>query len=299
VEIASAMTALAQRNLLEALVGPVSGDRFDAFVSATLGRRRAIERIFLSISPYPEYLPTAANLAYVRGTRRLAAAFEADLQARRRKPSDDLLSLLMAARYDDGRPMSDGEVLSDALMLALTGYDNVSETLIWTLYLLGENPDADARLAAEARARGDAYVTRVVRESLRIFPPTWMFVRVARVADTLPSGAAIPVGAKVYLSPYVIQRSPRHWPEPDRFAPERFAEAGENGLPRYAYFPFGGGPHVCIGETLAIGQVVTVLGVLARRVRLSLAPGEAVVPEGGLKLRPKGGLRMVVEPRRP
>jgi cytochrome P450 len=136
-----------------------------------------------------------------------------------------------------------------------------------------------------------------VRESLRLFPPTWIFVRIARTDDLLPSGARIPASAKVYLCPYVVHRNPRHWPEPNRFAPDRFADGAGKERPRYAYFPFGGGSHVCIGETLALAQILTVLAAVVSRHRLTLPPTEEVAPEGGLSLCPKGGLRMRVEPR--
>ena len=303
IDLGGAMAALAQRNILEALFGDSSGEGLDRLAAASRARKRAFERHFLSLFPLPQYLPTAANRGYVGATRRLDEAIAAEIAARRAADGEpaDLLATLMRLRFDDGRRMTDREVREEVLMLSLTGYDSVSEALTWTLYLLARAPEVDAAVAEEARttSANGAYATRVVRESLRLFPPTWIFVRLARDEDRLPSGARIPAGAKLYLCPYVVHRDARHWPDPNRFDPERFADAVESGRPRYAYFPFGGGPHVCIGETLALAQIVTVLATVASSHRLTLAPGQRVVPEGGLTLRPRDGLRMRVERRAP
>jgi cytochrome P450 len=294
------MEALAQRNILETLLGPAADGSLDRLAAASRNRKRAFERHFVSLFPVPQLLPSQANRDYLRATRLLRAAVDEEIAARRsagRRP-DDMLSLLMETTFDDGTAMSDREVREEVMMLTLTGYDSVNEALQWTLCLLAQHPEADAALAAEALAGAQtAYATSAIRESLRLFPPTWMVVRCALGEDRLPSGATIPAGAKAYLCPYVVQRNPAYWPEPDRFLPARFADGAANGRPRYAYFPFGGGPHVCIGEMLAMAQIVAVLRTLARRWQLSLPDGVVVVPDGGLTLRPRGGLRMRAELR--
>jgi cytochrome P450 len=301
VEVSAAMTALAQRNILETLFGDSDQPGLDRLAAASRARKRAFERHFLSLFPLPQYLPTAANRDYVGATRRLGDAISREIETRRARNGRpvDLLAMLMDLRFDDGGRLSEPELREEALMISLTGYDSVSEALSWTLYLLARAPEVDAAVAAEARAgvAGNPYATRVVRESLRLFPPTWIFVRLARDEDRLPSGVRLPAGAKVYLCPYVVHRDPRHWPDPERFEPERFADGTDGQRPRYAYFPFGGGPHVCIGEALALAQVVTTLATVAARHRMTLAPGHRVVPEGGLTMRPRDGLRMRVERR--
>jgi cytochrome P450 len=306
VEMHETMTALAQRNILETLLGSASDQRIAALAAASASRRRAFERIFFSLFPLPEYLPSRVNRDHRNATRRLRATIEEEIATRRSapgRPDGDLLSKLLDATYDDGVALSDREVADEVLVISLTGYDSVSEALAWTLYLLARHPEADAALAAEALGNGDGVAarlpcaTRVVKESLRLFPPTWLFVRVSRGDDRLPTGARVAPGTKLYLCPYVVHRNPRYWPEPGRFAPERFAPGVDHGRPRYAYFPFGGGPHVCIGETLALAQIVTVLTGLASRHRLTLSGADEVVPEGGLSLRPRGGLRMRALPR--
>ena len=158
--------------------------------------------------------------------------------------------MMIGTRFDDGSAMSDSEIRSEVHTLALTGYDSVSEALAWTLLLLSRHPDADAAVACEASAGAQAagYIANVVKESLRLFPPTWMFVRIALRGDVLPSGTVIPARARAYLCPYVVHRDARFWPEPDQFDPGRFGDGTGSNRPRYAYFPFGGGSHVCIGK---------------------------------------------------
>jgi cytochrome P450 len=299
VKVHNAMTALAQRNILETLFGSAGEQRLKALAQASAVRREAFEHLFFSLFPLPEYLPVRVNREHWQATRRLRAMIAGEIAARRAapQPEGDLLARLMAATYADGAPLSDREVTDEVLMISLTGYDSVSEALIWTLYLLARHPDVDAKVAADADADRADYSTLVVREALRLFPPTWLFVRVAREDDLLPSGGRIPAESKVYLCPWIVHRNPRYWPEPDRFDPNRFADGAARERPRYAYFPFGGGPHVCIGETLALSQVVAVLAGLTARHRLTLAGSRKVAPEGGLTLRPRGGLILRAETR--
>jgi cytochrome P450 len=289
VDLHAEMVHLARRNILETLLGETSDERLATLADATAARRRAFEALFFSLSPLPEYVPSVVNLRHRRATRALRAAVDAEIRARRARPraQSDLLSLLMDT------PLGDGEVCDEALTISLTGYDSVAEGLAWTFQLLAGHPEVDAAVAVEAAQGGDlSFTTSVVRESLRLFPPTWLFVRVAREADRLPSGAEVPAGAKVYVCPYIVHRSPRYWPEPETFLPERFADDARNGRPKYAYVPFGGGPHVCIGETLAMAQIVTVVAGVAAACRLEPVGSGQVEAEGGLTLRPKGGMAM-------
>ena len=287
VELAPAMRRLAQRNILEVLFGPEPALGVEALGAASAMRRRSIERVLFSVFPVPEYLPSRTSIGYVSATRRLARAIAAEIAARRsgRPAGEDILSQLMALRFEDGSALSDAELRDEALTFSLTGYDSVSEALAWTLHLAARHPWAVER-----------DLTAVVRESLRLYPPTWLFARIALGDDRLPSGALLPAGAKVYLCPWVVHRNPRHWPDPERFDPDRFAPGAGEGRHRYAYFPFGGGSRVCIAETLALAQVVTVVATITATHRLAPA-GAAPAPVGGLTLSPGPGLRVRVELR--
>jgi cytochrome P450 len=300
VQVHAAMTALAQRNILETLLGPIEEPRLAALAAASAARRRAFEGLFFSLLPFPDYVPHARNRRHRAATRSLRAAVAEEIATRRAATErrDDLLSMLMDATYEDGAELTEQELTDEVLTISLTGFDSVSEGLTWTLYLLARHPEVDVAVASEAHGGESDPVrlpvaTSAVKESLRLYPPTWLYVRLAREDDRLPGGVRVPAGAKVYLCPFVVHRDARHWPEPERFNPRRFANGAADGRQRYAYFPFGGGPHVCIGETLAMSQIVTVLAEVTRRWRLELArPGQIVQPEGGLSLRPRSGLWM-------
>ena len=288
VQLPAAMRALAQRNILELLFG-AGTTGLDALSAASAARRRSIERVLFSVFPLPEYVPGPASLGYVRATRRLRATVAAAIAARRAHPGDDIVSQLIEL------DLSDAEVCAEVLTFSLTGYDSVSESLAWTLLLLAERP-----AVADAVSECDEdYATAVVRESLRLYPPTWLFARICLAGDSLPSGAHLPAGGKVYLCPWLVHRNPRLWPEPERFDPSRFESgAREEERPRYSYFPFGGGSHVCIAETLAMAQVVTAVRTIAAAHHLAPA-GPAAAPAGGLTLSPDPRLRVRVEPRVP
>lgn len=296
VDVASALMELSQRNILETLFGSASQGTLALLIAANRARRRFVEDVYFSLFPLPEYLPTPTNVAYARTMRRVDPVIYGAIAERRRSSDrpDDLLTSLLEATDEDGRTMSDRQLRDEILTFALTGHETVGEALAWTLFLLAEHPEFDARLAD---SHDSSYALRVVKESMRLFPPTWIYARVARGTDVLPSGTRVPAGAMVYLSPYALQRNPRLWPEPERFDPDRFLPEAARARPRYAYFPFGSGPHVCIGESLALAQILAVLERVVARFRFTVAPGWQVEPEAGLTLRPKGGLRMRIERR--
>lgn len=230
------------------------------------------------------------------------------IHARRMHPTDaeDLLSLLIRAKYDDGTGMTDQQVRDEAVTLFITGYETMGEALTWTSYLLSQHPDIEAKFFAEVddvlggrppNAEDLSKLTftgMILAESMRLFPPTWIFVRIAQQEDKLPSGATIPAGSKIYLCPYVMQRHPRYFPDPERFNPERFTEVAKKERPQFSYFPFGGGARVCIGEHFAKMEGILVLASIAQRFRLSLSPDQTIVPEPKMTLRPRGGVRMRV-----
>jgi cytochrome P450 len=222
---------------------------------------------------------------------------------------NDLLSLLVKARYEDGTGMTDKQVHEEVLVLLVTGHETIGEALSWTSYLLARHPDVASRLFAEVDAVLDGrvpqsedllkleYVGMVLAESMRLYPPTWIFVRMARNDDTLPSRVTIPAGSKLYLCQYVMHRNPLYFPDPDRFDPERFSESAKKTRPKFSYFPFGGGPRVCIGEAFAKMEGVLVLAMVAQRFTLQLVPGGKIVPEPKMTLRPKSGILMTVRHR--
>jgi len=204
--------------------------------------------------------------------------------------------------------MTDRQLRDEALTLLFAGHETTALALSWAWYLLSQHPTAEAALAAEARqvlggrppAAADVprltYAERVVLESLRLYPPAPAVVREA-TSDGFLGGYHLRAGTSLLASQWVIQRDRRFFADPDAFEPDRWAGGLLERLPRFAYFPFGGGPRVCLGASFAIMEAVLVLATVAQQWRLALAPGHAVTPQLALTLRPKDGIRMTL--RRP
>jgi cytochrome P450 len=224
----------------------------------------------------------------------------------------DLLSMLLLAVDEEGdsRGMTDQQARDEAKSLFLAGHDTVAAALTWTWYAIARHPDVEARLIQEVETvLGEApptvddvsrllYTGMVVKESLRLYPPVWGLTTRQAVSDLELGGYEIPKGSWISVVPYVTHRDPRFFANPDQFDPERFAAGRAEHIPPYAYVPFGAGPHVCIGNTVAIMEMILVVSTILPQVRLTLAPGpREVEPEADIVLRPKGGLRMTVSKR--
>jgi cytochrome P450 len=190
----------------------------------------------------------------------------------------------------------------------MAGHETTANSLAFTWYLLSQNHAAEAKLHAElAEVLGGrlptiadlprlVYTENVFRESLRLYPPGWVITRQA-AEDTELGGYTVPRDAILVLSEYVMHRHPRYFPEPERFDPDRWTPEFRAALHPYAYIPFGGGPRKCIGEHFAWMEGTLVLATLCQRWRPRLAPGFRVVPDPVIMLRPKHGIRMILEPR--
>ncbi len=221
----------------------------------------------------------------------------------------DLLSILLSTRDDDGNPMPAEQVRDEALTLLLAGHETTANALAWTWDALARNPAVEAQLHAELDAVvGDrdpvaadyprlTYTHDVISEAMRLRPPAWVLgrrvVRLFRLGDW-----ELAPGAVVLISPLVTHRNPRFWREPDAFRPERWSNGESAGLPRGAYFPFGGGNRICIGESFAWTEAVLVLATIARRVRFQALDLSPVPLEPLVTLRPGRPIRMRVEERR-
>jgi cytochrome P450 len=233
------------------------------------------------------------------------------IEERRRDGRDrgDLLSMLMLARDEDGGAgMSDRQLRDEVMTLLLAGHETTANALSWTFYLLGQNPDAEARLHRELddvlggrlptvddlpRLR---YSENVVAESMRLFPPAWALGR-RSLKDQELGGARVARGSLVMSSPYLMHRDARFFPDPLRFEPDRFTPEARAARPKFAYFPFGGGARACIGEPFAWMEGVLVLATIAQRWRLRLVPGHPVEPQALITLRPRYGILARAERR--
>jgi cytochrome P450 len=306
-----AMLRLVGRTLLAAALD-VAAARIVAAVDAAL--RLLVRR---ARSPLPAGWPTPSRWRLQRAVRVLDATC-ADLVAARRaearpEPARDLLGVLLAAA--DAAELTSGEVRDELVTMVIAGYETVASTLIWTLGLLADHPPVQHALAAELDAvLGDRPVTladvgalrltrAVVDESLRLYPPAWVITRLAAGPDDL-AGVLIPAGTLVILSPWLLHRRPADWPEPERFDPGRFADAGgrdavRSAAPGATYLPFGLGPRLCVGRDLALAEAVLVLATLLRGRRVDRPPGARPPrPQALVTLRPRGGQPLLLTPHR-
>ncbi len=256
-------------------------------------------------------LPLPSNRRFAKAHARIDATIARLVTDRRRSPGGrtDLLTLLVQASdtEGDGGGMTDEQVRDEAVTIFLAGHETTANAMTWTWYLLSQNPEVEARLHAEVDAldgppgfedlRRLVYTEMVFAESMRLFPPAWIIGRRAMV-DYAIGGYTVPRSSIVVCSQWVTHRDPRFFPDPERFDPERFRPEAREARPKFSYFPFGGGPRVCIGEGFAWMEGVLLLAALARRWRLRLAPGHPVVPAPSITLRPRHGMRMSIESRR-
>lgn len=251
----------------------------------------------------PDWLPLPGHIRYCRGLRRIEHVVSRFIHERRsrREEAGDLLSILMQARDENGTPMSDRQLRDEAVTLLLAGHETTALALSWTGYLLGHHPEVEAELASEVgEVLGNRPATvedlprlrlteQVVMEAMRLYPPAWAIGREA-VNDCAIGGYAVPAGATLYMSPWVIHRDPRHFESPTAFRPERWSGDLARRLPRFAYFPFGGGPRICIGNRFAMMEAVLILATIVQRFRLEWQRERPVVPFASITLRPNGGV---------
>jgi cytochrome P450 len=254
-------------------------------------------------APVPAKRRMSKAVAFLKG-------FVDGIVAKRRRSSEehgDLLSLLLSAvdEKGDGGRMTDTQVRDEAINLLLGGNETTATGLMWTLHLLAEHPAIQEEIQREIdEVIGDAAPSvesiprlrkteMAFKEALRLYPPAYLLAREA-VADVTIGGYSVPRGATVQLVPYITQRDPRWFEEPEAFRPSRFE--AEDALPRGAYFPFGAGPRACVGKAFALMEATIVLATLLRRYRVRPTGGK-VEMEAQISLHPKGGLRLGIEPR--
>jgi len=218
------------------------------------------------------------------------------------------LTALLQARYDDGSAMTEQQLRDEVMTLLLAGHETTAVTLSWIWLLVSQHPEVERQLLREidcvlgtrsvaAQDISQLRVTEsVVKEAMRLYPPAWALVRTAANKVEI-GGYTVPAGSSVVMSQWVMHRDPRFYEEPERFRPERWLNESSTPLPRFAYFPFGGGPRICIGAAFAMTEAVLVLATVAQRWKLRLEPGWAPAPVPGITLRPRGGIKVRVEPR--
>ncbi len=266
---------------------------------------------FNSMMPLPMWIPTPANLRARRAVRRLDDVLYRIIRERRQSTVDqgDLLSLLLHARDEaDGTGMTDQQLRDEAMTLFLAGHETTALVLSWTWYLMAQNPDVeqtlwvelDQVLAGRLPTVDDwpklRFTEMIALEAMRLYPPGYVIGRES-ITDCAIGGYAVPRGTTVLLPQWVVQRDPRFFDEPEQFRPERWGEERIKSLPKFAYFPFGGGPRVCIGQQFAMMELVLILATIAQKFRFRLQAGASVTPLPTFTLRPVPGIPGVIETR--
>jgi cytochrome P450 len=305
VAIDEAMFRLALTIAAETLfTSDVAGDLDDVRAALT----QSMRTFPASMTLYGELLDAIpfypATRRYIDAHARLDAVVYRLIAARRAAadPGDDLLAMLLAARDESGAPMSDDQVRDEAMGIFLAGHETTANALAWTWLLLAEHPAIQAMMHDElARVLGDrdpvagdvpalAFTRDVVAEGMRLYPPIWAIGRRA-VRETTLGPWTLPAGSLLIASPYVMHRDPAWWDDPLVFRPERWSN-GARALPKFAYFPFGGGTRVCIGEPFAWMEAVLVVATIAQRWRFERVDDAPIPLEPLVTLRPKTAIRL-------
>jgi cytochrome P450 len=243
-----------------------------------------------------------------KARERLDAIIYGMIRERRTNLGDrgDLLSMLLMAQDDEdkGRGMTDRQIRDEAMTIFLAGHETTANALTWTWYLLSQSPEVerrlheeidrvlDGRLPSVADVERLPYTARVITESMRLYPPAWLVGR--RAVNEYSIGPYyVPPRSIIVMSQWIVHRDPRYYVAPERFDPDRWTSEFKAALPRFAYFPFGGGPRQCIGESFAWMELVLLVATLAQQWRFELVPGHQVVPQAAVTLRPKYGMKML------
>jgi cytochrome P450 len=278
------------------------------------GVREALTRVLdvfpITMSPFAEILerlPLPAMRRYKRAQADLDRLIYRIIEDRRKRPDDrgDLLSMLLLARDEegDGRGMSDAQVRDEAMTMFLAGHETTANALAWSWHLLAAHPEVDERLHAEvASVLGDRtpiaddaarlpYTRMVLAEAMRLYPPAWAIGR-RSLEDVTIGGYTVPKGTVILVSQYLLHRDPRFYEDPERFDPDRWLPERQKVRPKFAYFPFGAGSRMCIGEPFAWMEGILVLATLARQWRFDRIDAEEVRLQPLITLRPARPLRL-------
>jgi len=310
-DVTAEMMRLTLRIVGETLLGSdVSSDADRVGRAVAVALRMANDSITRLVEP-PRFLPIRRNRQLGEALRTLDEVVYGMIARRRRSGADtgDLLSMLMHARDEEtGDGMDDRQLRDEVMTIFLAGHETTAVALGWTWYLLSTHPAAARRLIEEVdtvvgsrRPTSDdlprlRYTEQVIKESMRLYPPAWIISRSA-IGDDVIRGYRIPAGAFVFASPYVTHRRPSLWENPEGFDPERFEPGRTDDPPHFRYFPFGGGPRQCIGNTFAMMELQLVVATVARRCRLDLIPGQRIGVTPSITLRPTRPILMSRHPR--
>lgn len=265
-------------------------------------------RRILTLLPFWDRIPTPSSLRFKRHLGVLDRVVFQMIRERRQSSVDhgDLMSMLMLAKDEEtGESMSDRQVRDEVMTIFLAGHETTANALSWIWVLLAKHPEVERKVVEELKKvlggrtprfedlTSLLYLTQVIEEAMRLYPPAWAISRRALSDDEI-GGFHIPARSMLILSPYVTQRNPLYWDHPAAFDPGRFSSENASVRPKFSYFPFGGGPRICIGNGFAMMEIQLILATVIQKYRMELLPGHPIEPEAHITLRPRFGVRMVL-----
>jgi cytochrome P450 len=284
----AAFTELTLRIATETLFGSDESDSAQAVAAALRLMMNEFPYMLTPLGSLRQHLPLPATRRFRQGREMLDKIIYGLIAHRRRDGSErtDALSMLLAARdAETGYRPSDEQIRDEIMTLFVAGHETTANALTWALYLLAQHPEVAERMAAAMPESDSALVARVVKETLRLYPPAWIIGRETRHDVTLIDGSFIATKTTVFVAPLILHRRPDIFSEPDRFDPDRWLGPDP---PPFSYIPFGAGARRCIGEEFALRETSIVLEALTRRYRFALEAGAQVDVAPLVTLRPSG-----------
>jgi cytochrome P450 len=310
IDVHADMSRLTSAIALKTLFDLDAGAERDAYTDTLREAFQLLSARFGHLLRAPDWFPTPNNLRLRRALVRLRGMVDGFIgQCRARKvQGEDLMSRLIHARDEDGTRMTETQLRDEAMTLYLAGHETTALTLSWTWYVLAQHPNVEQKLVAEWSAvlAGRAptwddlpqltYTEHVITEAMRLYPPVYIIGR-EPVEDRQLGDYEVRRGSTVFMSQWVTHRDRRFYDAPLEFRPERWADGLAKRLPKYAYFPFGGGPRVCIGNGFAMVEAVLLLATIGQQFRFTLEPGPPVTFDLGITLLPHDGIPAVLQRR--
>lgn len=311
IDIGHAMTQITLSVIWRLLFGQDIGTETRTVIQAITTGQQLIKLQYDSLFArlMPLWIPIKRHREFADGHGRLESIIRRLIRDRRSAPTQgmDVLSLLLTATDAAGKPLSETEIRDELVTLLLAGHETTANALTWVWFLLSQFKTVRAnftqeldtvlngRLPTAADMPRLRYTKMIWEETLRLYPPAWLLhTRVSRSDDTLPSGARLPAGGRVFISPWSMHRHPQWFPDADRFDPERFAPESQAQRPAFSYFPFGGGGRRCLGESFAELEGILIMATVASQVHLRLVDGQTICPDPLMTLRPHVPVRMTV-----
>jgi cytochrome P450 len=275
--------------------------------SLTVANEFAISRIQNPVR-WPLWMPVKANRVFNKAGKNLDSVIYSFIESRRKeveKPNDLLSMLMDAVDEETGECMSNLQLRDECMTIFLAGHETTSLSLSWFWMLMDQHPEEEQKLRDELKSVLNGrtpefadipklkYTKQLIEETMRLYPPAWTIGRKSLAADEI-DGYKIKPAQNMMLMTYQVHRHPDYWQDPDRFNPERFSEENAKNIKKFAYFPFGGGPRLCIGNSFAMMEMQLVIATLAQRFKFRRTEQSEIIKDPLITMRPKNGIKMRV-----